>query len=78
VIHFFLFQRHKNHREQLHKVQFCIIVLVIIEYGVGIDGRIIANASVKCDVKKMNLNPCCRMKINYQEGRLLFGRQFEI
>jgi hypothetical protein len=36
--------------KQLHEVQFCIIVVVIIAYEVGI-GRITVNDNVKCDVK---------------------------
>jgi hypothetical protein len=33
------------------RVQFCIIVLVIIEYGVGIGSRTTVNVNIKCDVK---------------------------
>jgi hypothetical protein len=31
------------------KIAFCIIVLVIIEYGVGIGSR--RNVNIKCDIK---------------------------
>jgi hypothetical protein len=47
-------------------VQFCIIVLVIIEYGVGIGSRITVNVNVKCDVKNKSIIVT------------KFGRQFEI
>jgi hypothetical protein len=45
----FLFHCYKEHFVKVKT--FCIIVLVIIAYGVGIS-RITVNDNVKCDVEK--------------------------